>query len=307
MAAPPSTGISVFISHSSADALRASETARLLSDQGIACLLDQEVLRVGHSFVEFMGRALEAADYCLLLWSQAASASPWVQAEWHAAFAHSVGSRTSFLFTARLEDLPLPRLLAPRLWIDFFPDLSAGIDVLLRKFHMDTAASTAACKPIGAPRTGLPEPSGGASIYLTSELFDIVIPLSIEPAMPVGALLSSAVRSLALPTYQALDPNGRLAVRLTYELARGDAKIARDQTLAQAGIREGDVLQLLSACEIVSPTKPAAVEGAKVLFRSGASADAIADTQSPSEAAAIARARSLLRAALIRNGLAGAP
>lgn len=302
MADRQQSATSIFISHSGKDNLLAQETARQLSEGGITCLIDDAMLQAGDNFVAFMEHALESSHYCLLLWSRAASTSPWVQAEWHAALARSIASRASFLFTARLEDVPVPRLLAPRQWIDFFPNLASGVRVLLQKLGLDRKVAAAANKPIGTPNSGLPEASGGTAIYLTSELFDIVVPMSVAPTAPVGALLTSAIRALSLPTYQTIDPRGRLAVRMSYELARGNSKLPRELTLAQAGIAEGDLMQLLTFCEIVTPVAPTISDGTKLSFRSGGQDDRGGEP-AMSEAAARARAESMLRAALMRNGL----
>jgi len=227
-----------------------------------------------------------------------------VQAEWHAALARSVLERCAFLFTARLEELSVPRLLAPRLWVDFFPVLSAGIEALLQKLRMDENAARLSNKPIGAPRDGLPEAKDGIAIYVTSELFDIVIPLTAQPAMPVGALLTSALQWLQLPSQQQLDPRGRLSVRLSYELARDDVNLARNRSLQDAGVREGDILQLMTYCEIVSPTAPSSVNAGKLTFRSlqsDAPIDAAPQAANPDIVQA--RAKSAFRAVLVRNGL----
>src|SRR5262249_19647474 len=125
--------------------------------------------------------------------------------------------------------------------------------------------------------------------YLTSELFDIVVPVSVAPTAPVGALLTSTIHALSLPTYQTIDPRGRLAVRMSYDLARGDSKLPRDLTLAQAGIAEGDLMQLLTSCEIVTPVAPIASEGTKLSFRSGGQDDP-GSVPAMSEAAVLARA-----------------
>jgi hypothetical protein len=295
---------SVFISHASADAAAAKEIAGLLEQRGLECIIDLAVLQAGDNFISFMEASLASADYCLLLWSRPAFESQWVQAEWHAALARSVLERCAFLFTIRLEDLPVPRLLAPRLWIDFFPVLAAGVEVLLQKLHMDEIAVATSNKEIGAPRVGLPEPTAGASLYVSSDLFDIVMPTNAQLSMPVGALLTSTLQWLSLPSHQQLDPRGRLSVKMSYELAVGTTVLPRNQTLLQAGVREGDVLQLMTYCEIISATEPVSGGSGKLAFRSFRT-DETSQTVplAANSEIALARAKSAFRNVLIRNGL----
>src|SRR4051812_5216578 len=111
----------VFVSHAGADALQAAAVANLLTASGVDVRYDRNELRLGDSFLAFMNGALAASDYCLLLWSRNAAATPWVQVEWEAAFYRSVKEKQGFLVTGRLENIPVPPLLGPRLHVDFFP------------------------------------------------------------------------------------------------------------------------------------------------------------------------------------------
>ena len=101
----------VFVSHAGADALRAAAVAGLLTASGLDVRYDRDELRLGDSFLAFMNDALSVSDYCLLLWSRQAAATPWVQLEWEAALYRSVNEKHGFLVVGRLEDIAAPALL----------------------------------------------------------------------------------------------------------------------------------------------------------------------------------------------------
>lgn len=121
----------VFISHAGSDSPAALEIAKQLTDGGLEITIDREELRGGDSFLSFMEQALSACDFCLLLWSKAASQGKYVQVEWEAALYRTLEESRRFLVIARLEDYPLPALLGPRLRVELFPDRAP--DVFLRE------------------------------------------------------------------------------------------------------------------------------------------------------------------------------
>ena len=103
----------VFVSHAGADTPTAMAIAEQLTDGGLEVTIDREELRGGDSFLSFMEKALSTCDYCLLLWSKAASEGKYVQVEWEAALYKTIEESRRFLLIARLEDYPLPALLGP--------------------------------------------------------------------------------------------------------------------------------------------------------------------------------------------------
>src|SRR6185369_3885942 len=118
---------------------KAREVASLLSEAGLAAKLDREELSLGDSFLNFMESGLTECDYCLLLWSEAASRRAWVQVEWEAAFYRSVTEKRAFLVVGRLQEYKLPALLAPRLMVDLFPEARPGVGLLIKTWRDDRA------------------------------------------------------------------------------------------------------------------------------------------------------------------------
>ncbi|MCP4251593.1 MAG: TIR domain-containing protein, partial [bacterium] len=143
--------------------------------------------------------ALEDADYCLLLWSKAARASVYVQAEWQAALQRTLTQTRRFLLIGRLEPEPLPQLLSPRLYLDLFPDLACGLAQLTDTLTRDARAATAGAKPV-APSLLPPAAPSGTEVYVSSELFRITLPFPVELGAPAGQLLDAFVHAHDLPT-----------------------------------------------------------------------------------------------------------
>lgn len=267
MVSPDSGAASlIFISHAGSEAAVAADLARELNNAGVRTLLDAQVLNAGDNFVAFMEGALSEADYFLLLWSRAAASKPWVTTEWQAALVRAVQEETAFFITARLEDFPVPALLAPRLWIDLFPQFSPGVERLIATVRGDEQAARVSSKPVAPPRLPIP-PTGGATIYITSELFDFTVPVDVDPDVPVGVHLDRIVKALGLPTYHPLDRKGRIAVRVSYVLLHGERRLRPTDTLTKSGVGQGEVLGLESHFQFSGASEPVTAESGGGTYR----------------------------------------
>ena len=297
--------ISIFISHASAELRMAESIANELGNNGVETFLDGHMIRAGEDFIEFMETALAEANYCLLLWSKAAASRPWVKTEWHAALARSVQEQSAFLITGRLEDIPVPRLLAARLWIDLFPHVEPGLEQLMALLRDDTNAAQATNKPV-APARQKASSSHGVNLYVTSALFDVTLPVAADLDAPAGILLGHLIEVLQLPTYQPLDTRGRIAVRVEYSILLGDRKLARHERLSEAGVREADVVTIESTFQLVGAVEPATEEPSGSTFRSVEHSEDTVRLHNPmTEASMVRRAEALMRSAVRRAGLAG--
>jgi hypothetical protein len=290
----------IFISHASSETNRAQAVAARLNEQGFETLLDADLVRAGDSFVQFMERALADARYCLLLWSRAAERGPWVATEWHAALVRSVQEKSAFLITGRLEEIPVPMLLASRRWIDLFPQLAPGIDELLALLGDDRCAARATSKPVAPSRHGGPTAGASNMVYVTSSLFDVTTPVDAELDAPAGVLLDRLVAAWQLPTYQPLDPRGRIAVRVAYTLLHAERRLDRGERLSAAGVRHADILILQSEFQFVAATEPATAASAGSVFRGSPCVSS--DPAAPG-AALVRQAGALMRSAARHAGL----
>ena len=75
---------------------------------------------------------LEQSDFVLVLMSEAAVASGWVEAEWMTKYWEEVGSRRVCVIPVLLEDCAIPTLLRTKKYADFRRDYRRGIDEVLR-------------------------------------------------------------------------------------------------------------------------------------------------------------------------------
>jgi hypothetical protein len=285
----------VFVSHAGADSAKAVAVAELMKRAGIEVRIDRDELHLGDRFLHFMETALSTSDYCLLLWSKAASATPWVQLEWEAALHRSVAEKRSFLVLALLEDTAPPALLAPRLFASLFPDLEPGITTIIDTWLADRDAEKETQRPVGAPRTSAPPAEGPATIYVTSELFGITAPLRADLDTPAGIYLDTVIAQFGLPTVK--NPEGPIISRYSYRLMNGDEPLDRGSTLASQGIKDKSVLWLETTVMALSPVQPLRGNQGPAVYRGRSSVD---DEQ---RARVIAEAEQELLTTILRNGL----
>lgn len=229
----------VFISHAGADSQMALSVSDKLSNAGIGVRLDRHESTPGYSFVAFMEQSLADSDYCLLLWSRRAAQQAWVAVEWHAALVKAVKEQRAFIVTARLEEFPVPTLLASRLYVDLFPDLGAGVDRLLSLWHSDGAAERAAERPVASAPLAVTA-GGPDEVFVTSEVFGITVPVRTSLAYPAGALLTRVVSEFGLPSSMAHE--GRAGVRFDYALSFAKNVLASDVPLRDQGVAEHSIL-----------------------------------------------------------------
>jgi hypothetical protein len=266
-------GPTVFISHAGTDAQAATHVAKALTAAGITVRLDRADLVLGDNFLAFIDTALGTADYCLLLWSSGAAATEWVAMEWQAALYRSVQQKRAFLVVARLEEHPLPILLACRLFVDLFPDRVAGVRQLIAVWETDRSAEAATGRPVAS--VAHPE-TAGVQVFITSEVFGITVPIRTALADPAGALLSRLVATLGLPS--AYDYQGRIGMRFEYALTHGQTTLDATVSLEAQGVRANDVLWIETRMRSYAATPPTSGRLDEVTLRGAGSArlDALA-------------------------------
>jgi len=255
----------VFISHAGSDTQIAREVAEVLAESSLRAIVDRDEIRTGDSFLSFMERSLQESDYCLLLWSEAASKSPWVRVEWEAAFWRTIQQSRRFLIVGRLQDFDSPMLLTPRLRVDLYPRLRPGIDEFVHMVRDDSDAEESSRRPIGQPTAPVPDDKNGELIYLTSELFGLTMPLQLDFQIPIGIHLDRVRTELGLPDQQTV--RERIGVRYEYHLLHNDQRLSRSSSLAQQGIAPKNVLWLQVEMQPFAATTPAAGSLEPVSFR----------------------------------------
>ena len=282
----------VFVSHAGADAERAMSIACLLANAGVDTRIDRKHLTFGEGFLAFMNDALVTSSYCLLLWSRSAASSPWVTMEWEGALVRSVREKRGFLVVGRLEEIEVPALLQPRLWVDLFPDVSVGVRKLLDAWQLDRRIETISQKPVASVQASVTTPHQGIDLYLTSELFALTVPVCLSLVEPIAALVEQVVNQLALPkTWQH---DGRIGVRFSYAFSQGDRVLVSSATLAEAGVSQNALLNLIVEMKAFAAESPTSGVLPRAVFRGGGSSP-----PDPTNAARVA-----FRAALKAAGLA---
>ena len=111
-----------FVSYTAADRTWAEWIAWQLEAAGHRVIVQAWDFRPGENFIVSMRRALDSSDRTLAVVSAAYLESVYGSDEWTAAFLHDRPGETNVL-VVRVEEVPLPRLLRPWIYIDL-----AGVD-----------------------------------------------------------------------------------------------------------------------------------------------------------------------------------
>jgi hypothetical protein len=243
----------IFISHAGADVVVAAEVARLLTSAGIEVRLDRIEVGPGASVVQFMESALGVSDYCMLLWSEAARKSPWVTEEWQNAFYRSISECRAFLVVARLENTEVPHLLRSRVWVDLFPNIEPGINVLITRWRTDKTVGITSGFPVAQALCPLDE-AEGENVYISSELYAFTFPARVRLEQPVGILIDRIIRTAGLK--RRIHDRNRIGLQLDYRLMLGDRELDRSTSLASAGVSRDAILNLVVQARVVAATTP---------------------------------------------------
>lgn len=125
-------GRRVFISHSSKDKGFATWLGTDLKAAGHTPWFDEWDIRVGESIPQKISEGLRAADFVVVVLSEHAVKSRWVEREWHAKYWSEVEAGQVQVLPVLLRDCDLPELLKTKKYADFRENYNDGLeDVLL--------------------------------------------------------------------------------------------------------------------------------------------------------------------------------
>jgi hypothetical protein len=141
----------------------------------------------------------------------------------------------------RLDRHPLPALLAPRLFVDLYPELLPGIGDLVRLWQEDYRVEEQIGKPV-VSNALLSDGENGVSLYVTSDLFGVTVPVKIDLSVPAGVVTLGILERLSLPN--SLDHRGQIGVRFEYRLILDQLPLNPSAPLANQGVKGGSVLWL---------------------------------------------------------------
>lgn len=117
----------VFICHASEDKPVARRIARSLRSTDADVWLDEWEIRVGDSIVQKINEALSDASHIAVLLSQNSCPKPWVAKEWSAALMRQLADNSIRVLPVRLDDYPVPTILADINYADCRTDLRRGV------------------------------------------------------------------------------------------------------------------------------------------------------------------------------------
>jgi hypothetical protein len=115
----------IFISSTWEDKALARRLEAELMAAGAEVWSDQSGIRLGESFPKQINAALEWCNVLLLIWSEAASKSHWVNLEWESAI-----HLQKRIIPCLLDNSPLPLILTRFVYMDF-RNIDQGITQLL--------------------------------------------------------------------------------------------------------------------------------------------------------------------------------
>jgi hypothetical protein len=121
----------VFISHSSKDKQFARWLAVDLANAGHSAWLDEWKIRVGESIPTRVGEGIEECDALVVVLSEHAVKSQWVENEWQAKYLHEIRDRRVRVLPALLQKCEIPTLLQAKKYADFTCDWTDGLEELL--------------------------------------------------------------------------------------------------------------------------------------------------------------------------------
>ena len=118
--------LKIFLSHASEDKAFVRRLEAMLEAEGFTVWVDYDDIHSGDNFVQRIDQALAWCDALLLVWSQAARASRWVEIEWTNAL-----SLRKVIIPCVLDQTPVPSLL-DNISYASFRDFEAGHAQLLQ-------------------------------------------------------------------------------------------------------------------------------------------------------------------------------
>lgn len=123
--------ISVFISHTGEDKDFARKLAEDLKTSGINVWLDEWEIKVGHSITEKVNEALDRSNYIVVILSEKFFSKTWPMRELKSAMMKQSSTGKTFILPVKIDDAPMPSLIADIAYADFRKDYEAAFEQLL--------------------------------------------------------------------------------------------------------------------------------------------------------------------------------
>ncbi|NUO81197.1 toll/interleukin-1 receptor domain-containing protein [candidate division KSB1 bacterium] len=155
----------IFLSHASEDKPFVRRLEAALEAAGVEVWVDHDDLHAGENFPKRIGEALAWCDVLLLVWSQAARVSRWVEMEWSNAL-----SLRKVIIPCRLDKTPLPPLLDSISYATF-RDFERGLEQLLHALrNLSSPKVTQNIEPSPPPESNVRDRRIDAATPSTAEV-----------------------------------------------------------------------------------------------------------------------------------------
>lgn len=126
-----------FLSHSSQDKPFMRQLAADLTANNIDVWLDEQRIRVGESIPEKVAQGLAESDFFLIGVSSNSIESEWVKKELNGALVNEVQRRKVHILPLRLDDSPMPGIIADKRYADFSSSYKSGLNELILAIKSD--------------------------------------------------------------------------------------------------------------------------------------------------------------------------
>lgn len=128
---------SVFISHSSKDKKFVAILAKALNDRGIVTWVDDWRIKVGQPIPGRIAQGISRSDFFLIVLSQAATESRWVENELNSAYFEATRQSKDSVLPVLLEKVEIPTLLRSVKYADFSESFDKGLNDLLGSLEIN--------------------------------------------------------------------------------------------------------------------------------------------------------------------------
>ena len=232
----------VFLSHASEDKPFVERLVADLAKHSIPVWYDKFDLNIGESVPGKINAGIADSRYFAIVLSPAAIDSKWVTEELNAALMKQVANDGTFLLPILLKDCTVPPLLAHRKYADFRIGYDEALNELLSLWGKDSAACEVADKDGVSPWPDI-EMSDTEFVYVHSTRFDKFFRMNCSLSWTVDQTIDYLTETLSLPWNQE-NPTIGMKWSFSYGLRLNGQGLSLRDTLADAGINLGDVLQI---------------------------------------------------------------
>jgi hypothetical protein len=250
----------VFLSFAGPDRPMAEKLGRDLAAQGFDAFIDARSIEPGENILVAINNALTDSSYFVLLWSRHTDRRPWVDLEYTAALARDLNTelntRRSFFFIVRLDESPVPWILAARKYLDAFANWEGTVAKLTATWNRDRALGPNVFPAPVTTSAGRSRDDSVIELRIRNKALSVSHVMKAPQDVTGPQLYALVAEALALKETAARF-GGLVTARFTYELRYDDRALPDrpDQPLTELGLDDGDTVDLLVRGEFESDGK----------------------------------------------------